>query len=199
MAVFSPLIDDMINALQCLPGVGSKTAQRMALHLLERNRHSARILAKSLAAAMEGVTTCSQCRNLCEAALCSFCQDKSRDCSMLCVVETPADLLSIEQAGSFRGRYFVLAGHLSPIKGIGPEELGISQLLTQLSSGETKEVILATNPTIEGEATAFFLIDQIKAMNIRVSRIAHGVPVGGELEYVDSSTLSYALEGRRSC
>jgi len=199
MTIFSPLIDEMICALQCLPGVGSKTAQRMALHLLERNRQSARALAKALTAAMDKVTTCLHCRNLCETELCSLCQDTSRDKSLLCIVETPADLVSIEQTCSFNGYYFVLGGHLSLIDGIGPEELGITRLLERLSSSEVKEVILATNPTVEGEATAFFLIDQIKAMNIVVSRIAHGVPVGGELEYTSSDTLAYALEDRKSC
>ena len=199
MAVFTPLIDEMIKALRCLPGVGTKSAQRMALYLLERDRSGGNRLSAALSAAMEGVVSCSKCRNLCETDLCSFCLDSRRDDELLCVVETPADLLSIEQAGGFRGRYFVLSGHLSPIDGIGPEDLGIDHLLESLKESNVQEVILATNPTVEGEATAHFLVEQIKALNINVSRIAHGVPVGGELEYVDSGTLAYALEGRRMC
>lgn len=199
MAVFTPLIDDMIKALRCLPGVGNKSAQRMALYLLERDRVGGARLAEALSIAMDKVVACSKCRNLCEYELCAVCLDAGRDDSLLCVVETPADLLSIEQAGGFRGRYFVLSGHLSPIDDVGPEELGIDQLLTYLELGGVQEVILATNPTVEGEATAHFLSGEVKALDISVSRIAHGVPVGGELEYVDSGTLAYALEGRRPC
>ncbi len=200
MAIFTPLIDDLIKAFKCLPGVGTKSAQRMVLHLLDKDRNGGACLAKALLDAMKNVTSCVKCRNLTEGKFCPLCLDESRSRTTLCVVETPADLLSLEQSGGgFNGQYFVLFGRLSPIDGIGPEELGIDCLLERLAEGEVNEVILATNPTVEGEATAYYLIDQIKALNIKVSRIAHGVPVGGELEYIDGNTLAYALEGRRLC
>ena len=194
---FAPLIDELIKAFQCLPGVGGKTAQRMALHLLERNRAEGSRLGTALAEAMEHVATCSICRNLCETEVCFLCADKRRDATVLCVVETPADLISIEQTGGYQGLYFVLSGRLSPIEGIGPEELGLDMLVTQIEARGVKEVILATNPTVEGEATAHYLSELIKDKDITVSRIAHGVPMGGELEYVDSGTLAHALAGRR--
>jgi recombination protein RecR len=194
---FSPLIDQLVEALRCLPGVGPKSAQRMAFHLLERDREGGVKLSDALAAAMAGVGRCQSCRTLTEQTICSICEDQRRDAAVVCVVETPADVLALEQSGSYRGRYFVLMGHLSPIDGIGPDEIGVSDLLMRLDEGNIKEVILATNPTVEGEATAFYITEQVKAKGVTVSRIAHGVPLGGELEYVDAGTLAHALSGRQ--
>jgi len=199
MPVFTPLVDEMVKALCCLPGVGAKSAQRMTLHLLERDRQGGSRLSAVLENAMAHVTSCTLCRNLCETEVCAVCHDSSRDNELLCVVETPADLVSIEQAGGYRGKYFVLSGRLSPIDGVGPDELGIDLLMQRLKTENLSEVIVATNPTVEGEATAHYLIDQIKSVGVTVSRIAHGVPMGGELEYIDSGTLAYALEGRKTC
>ncbi|GGO80348.1 recombination protein RecR [Marinobacterium nitratireducens] len=195
---FSPLIQQLIKALRCLPGVGPKSAQRMALHLLEHDREAALELAGALREAVEKVGECERCRTLSEDPLCAVCASKSRDPSLLCVLESPVDMLAIEQTGGFGGYYFVLKGHLSPIDGVGPEDLGIDRLLDRLDVGEVKEVILATNPTVEGEATAHYIAEQVREMGIRVSRIAHGVPVGGELEFIDGGTLAHALAGRRS-
>ena len=195
---FSPLIDQLVEALRCLPGVGPKSAQRMAFHLLERDREGGFKLAEQLEKAMSGVSRCSSCRTLTEQSLCSICANDKRDRSIICVVETPADVFAFEQSGIYRGLYFVLMGHLSPIDGIGPAEIGVSDLLQRLQDEEIKEVILATNPTVEGEATAFYIPDHVKALGIEVSRIAHGVPLGGELEYVDAGTLAHALNGRRT-
>jgi recombination protein RecR len=194
---FSPLIDRLVDALRCLPGVGPKSAQRMAFHLLEREREGGFKLAEALDQAMEGVGRCDQCRTLTEEPVCFLCQDQRRDHSLVCVVETPADVLALEQSGIYRGLYFVLMGHLSPIDGIGPEEIGVSFLLERVQREQLKEVILATNPTVEGEATAYYITEQLKAQGVTVSRIAHGVPLGGELEYVDVGTLAHALSGRQ--
>lgn len=193
----SPLIARLIEALRCLPGVGPKSAQRMAYHLLERDREGGRHLAESLIEAMEKVGHCRSCRTLSETELCPMCASSSRDRSVLCVVESPADVTAIEQATGYRGLYFVLMGHLSPLDGIGPEELRLDLLEQRLDEGEIKEVILATNPTVEGEATAHFIAEMARARGIRATRIAHGVPLGGELEYVDGGTLSHAFTGRR--
>lgn len=193
----SPLIDQLVDGLRHLPGVGPKSAQRMALHLLERDREAGILLADALQAAMEGVGNCSQCRNFSEDDICGICADERRDRSMICVVESPADVLAVEQSGSYRGRYFILMGHLSPIDGIGPEDIGLDLLLQRVRECGAAEVILATNPTVEGEATAFYLTDILRSEGVQVSRIAHGVPLGGELEYVDGSTLAHALSGRR--
>lgn len=181
-----------------LPGVGPKGAQRMAFHLLQQGRPAARQLAQALTQALERVGRCSRCRMLTEGPLCPICAQPQRDAALLCIVESPADVVAIEQSGSYRGRYFVLMGHLSPLDGIGPEELGIQELETQLQEGSVREVILATNPTVEGEATAHFLSELVRAHGIAASRIAHGVPVGGELEYVDGGTLAHALAGRQA-
>lgn len=194
--IFSPLIDQLIEALRCLPGVGPKSAQRMAFYLLERNRHQALQLAKSLEQAVDKIQHCKQCRNLSETDLCQICNNPRRDASLLCVVETPADVLAVEQTGSFRGLYFVLMGHLSPIDGIGPNEIGIDDLQQLLRNSDFQEIILATNPTVEGEATAHFIADIAKSLKIKASRIAHGVPLGSELEFVDGGTLARALSGR---
>lgn len=193
---YSPLIDQLIEGLRCLPGVGPKSAQRMAFYLLERGRTSGRNLARALEDAMTLVGHCRTCRTFCETEYCALCTDPRRNQQLLCIVETPADVLAIEQTGGYKGLYFVLMGHLSPIDGIGPQELGIEQLLNRLSEIPLQEVILATNPTVEGEATAHYLSTLIKQRGIAASRIAHGVPIGGELEYVDGGTLSRAITGR---
>ena len=186
----------LIDALRALPGVGPKTAQRMAFHLLQAGRGGARTLAEALTVGLESIGRCRRCRMLTDAELCSICASTSRDTSLLCVVESPADVVAVEQSGSFRGRYFVLHGHLSPLDGIGPEQIGAREFEALLDSGEIREVILATNPTVEGEATAHFLGERTAQRRIKASRIAHGIPVGGELEYVDGGTLAHALAGR---
>lgn len=196
--MFSPLIDDLMASLRCLPGVGPKSAQRMALHLLERDRPGAERLALSLHKAVEGVGRCQRCRTLTEQAHCGICANNRRDNSLLCVVETPGDVLAIEQAGTYQGKYFVLLGHLSPIDGIGPEDIGVDQLINLLQQEPITEVILATNPTVEGEATAYYISERAKNLNVTVSRIAHGVPLGGELEFIDGGTLAHAFSSRRS-
>ncbi|GAA5315275.1 MAG: recombination mediator RecR [Candidatus Pelagadaptatus aseana] len=196
--MFSPLIDELMSALRCLPGVGPKSAQRMALQLLEHDREGAQRLSQSLAKAVAGVERCSRCRTLTEQPVCGLCANTRRDHSLLCVVENPSDVLALEQAGTYQGLYFVLLGHLSPIDGIGPADIGIDVLLARLQEGEIKEVILATNPTVEGEATAHYIAEQAKHLGVDVSRIAHGVPLGGELEYIDGGTLAHALSSRRA-
>ncbi|MBM88353.1 MAG: recombination protein RecR [Gammaproteobacteria bacterium] len=193
----SPLINQLIEAFRCLPGVGPKSAQRMTLHLLERNREGGAKLSASLTEALELVGNCSKCRTLTEEGLCKICSSASRNRKICCVVESPADVFAIEHSGTFRGVYFVLMGHLSPIDGIGPEELGISLLLEKIRKEDIEEVIIACNPTVEGDATAYYIAEQLKTFNIIVSRIAHGVPVGGELEFVDGGTLSHAFSGRK--
>ena len=195
--MFSPLIKELIDSLRCLPGVGPRSSQRMALHLLERDREGASRLAKALSEAAEGVGRCQQCRTLCEDELCDICVHPGRETDTLCVVENPSDVMAFEQAGGYRGRYFVLMGHLSPIDGIGPDDIGITELLKLVGQHQVKEVILATNPTVEGEATAHFIAEELKARNVEASRIAHGVPLGGELEFVDGGTLAHAMAGRR--
>jgi recombination protein RecR len=188
----------LIDALRTLPGVGPKSAQRMAFHLLQEGRPAAQALAGTLVQALERVRRCQRCRMLTEADLCSICSDSQRDAAQICVVESPADVVAIEQSGGYRGRYFVLMGHLSPLDGIGPEQLGAPQFEALLKTGQLREVILATNPTVEGEATAHLLLQLARHHGIAASRIAHGVPVGGELEYVDGGTLAHALAGRHA-
>ena len=194
---YSPLIDRLIEALRCLPGVGPKSAQRMAFHLLERNREGAEQLAEALREAVEGIGHCRLCRTLSESEYCSLCASSSRDRSVSCIVETPADVLIIDRATGYRGLYFVLMGHLSPLDAIGPEQLGLDLLSDRLGSGEVQEVILATNSTVKGEATAHYISEMARKRGIRATRIAHGVPLGGELEYIDGGTLSHAFAGRR--
>ncbi|TDG13744.1 recombination protein RecR [Seongchinamella unica] len=194
---FSPALQELIEALRCLPGVGPKSAQRMTLHLLERDREGATALAAALQTAVDKVDHCSRCRNFTELEVCEICSDARRDAGTICVVETPADVLAVEQSGSYRGVYFVLMGHLSPIDGIGPEEIGLDRFQQRVVDEGIEEVILATNPTVEGEATAYYLSDVLQREGVKVSRIAHGVPLGGELEYVDGSTLAHAFSGRR--
>jgi recombination protein RecR len=196
--LYPPTLNRLIEALRCLPGVGPKSAQRMAFHLLERDRDGAREIAASVGQAIEKLGHCQRCRMFAEGELCPVCTSVSRDRSLLCVVESPADVVAIEQSGSFRGCYFVLMGHLSPLDGVGPGEIGIDAFGKLLGEGEVREVILATNPTVEGEATAHFLAEVVTRRGIRASRIAHGVPVGGELEYVDGGTLAHALAGRQA-
>jgi recombination protein RecR len=193
----SRLIGRLIETLRCLPGVGPKSAQRMAFHLLEHDREGGRQLAEALRLAMEGVGHCRDCRTLTEDELCSYCAGERRDRSQLCVVETPADVQALEQSTGYQGLYFVLMGHLSPLDGIGPEALGLDLLEQRLAGGEVTELILATNPTVEGEATAHFVSEMGRAHGIRATRIAHGVPMGGELEYIDGGTLSHAFAGRQ--
>jgi recombination protein RecR len=193
----SRLIGRLIETLRCLPGVGPKSAQRMAFYLLEHNRDGGRQLAEALALAMEQVGNCSECRTLSEDSVCALCANERRDRSLLCVVETPADVQALEQSIGYQGLYFVLMGHLSPLDGIGPEALGLDLLESRLASGEVQELILATNPTVEGEATAHFVSEMARVQGIRSTRIAHGVPVGGELEYIDGGTLSHAFAGRQ--
>lgn len=191
------LLQSLVEALKVLPGVGQKSAQRMALHLLERNRDGALRLSEALRKAVEGIGHCRLCRTLTEREVCRICANPARERDTLCVVETPGDVLAIEQSSVYRGLYFVLLGHLSPLDGIGPEDLGLDQLEARLGEGEVKEVILATNPTVEGEVTAHYISEMAARRGIKTTRIAHGVPVGGELEYVDSGTLSHAFTGRR--
>ncbi|MBS1221851.1 MAG: recombination protein RecR [Proteobacteria bacterium] len=193
----SPLLNRLMAALRCLPGVGPKSAQRMALHLLERDRDGAQRLVEALQAALDGIGRCRLCRDLSETEVCALCANPRRDRSLLCVIETPADVLAVEQATGFQGVYFVLMGHLSPLDGIGPAELGLEVLEARLDEGEIREIILATNPTVEGEATAYYIAELARERGIRATRIAHGVPLGGELESVDGGTLAHAFAGRR--
>ena len=191
------LLGQLIQNLCILPSVGPKTAQRMAFYLLQRNRNGAKILAESLLNAIENIGHCQQCRTFTEHALCEICADNTRDSSIICIVESPADSWVIDLATVFKGHYFVLHGRLSPLDGIGPDELGLDLLEQRLASGEIKELILATNSTVEGEATAYFIGEIAKKNHVPATRIAHGVPMGGELEFIDSSTLSHAFNGRR--
>jgi len=195
---FSPLINELITALKCLPGVGAKSAQRMAFTLLERNREGAMTLSRVLHDAMEHVSHCEQCRTFTETRLCKICESPMRsESGQLCIVESPQDVLAVEQTSEYKGKYFVLMGHLSPIDGIGPAEIGLSELALLLDKESIQEVILATNPTVEGEATAHYIGQICRDKQIKATRIAHGVPVGGELEYIDGNTISHAFSGRR--
>ena len=194
----SSLIEQLIDALRCLPGVGPKSAQRMAYHVLERDRDGARRLAGVLVQAMDEIGHCRSCRTLTEAGLCQICASGHRDRSLLCVVEMPMDVAAIEQSNVFSGLYFVLMGHLSPLDGIGPEELGMDVMARRLAQGEVKEVIVATNSTVEGEATAHYIAELAREANVKATRIARGVPMGGELEYVDGGTLFHAMASRQA-
>lgn len=195
--MFTPLIEQLIKSFTCLPGVGTKSAQRMALHILERNREGGERLAKNLLQAIDNVRHCQRCRTLSENDLCKLCQNPRRTQDIVCVVETPADIIAIEQSAGFTGQYFVLMGRLSPIDGIGPEQLGIAQLVERVKADKIKELILAVSPTMEGEATVHFIAECLSNEPVKVTRIAHGVPIGGELEFVDSHTLSHAISGRK--
>lgn len=194
----SPSLDNLIDALTCLPGVGRKSAQRMVLYLIDKNKEGAKKIADTLNHALTHVKHCELCRNFSDEPECLICKNPKRLDKILCVVETPADVLAIEASNSFQGRYFVLLGKLSPLDGIGPDDLGLDLLRQRLQSEPIEEIILATNPTIEGEITAQYIADLAGQYDIKTSRIAHGVPVGGELEYVDSSTLTRAFSGRQN-
>lgn len=189
--------DELLEALRCLPGVGARSAQRMALHLLERDRDGGRRLARALGTAMQDIQRCSRCRNFTAAEICRICADQRRTSQTLCIVETPADVLAIESATGYQGRYFVLLGRLSPLDGIGPGDLGLDALERQLAAGFTEEIVIATNTTVEGEATAHYLREMAARHDIRVSRLAQGVPLGGELEHTDRSTLAHAFSSRQ--
>ncbi len=191
------LLNELVGALKCLPGVGSRTAQRMAFNLLEHNREAGLKLAGTMKQAIENIGHCSRCRTLTEHSICKICSSQSRNLEILCVVENPSDVLAIEQATAYKGYYFVLMGKLSPLDGIGPEDLGLDKLEERLMEGEVQELILATNPTVEGEVTAHYISEMAENHQVKTTRIAHGVPVGGELDYVDSGTLSHAFDGRR--
>ncbi len=193
---FSPLLTQLVEALRCLPGVGPKTAQRMAFHLLERGREKGNHLAHTLQNAMQHIHHCKNCRTFSETELCNLCSSERRDHSLLCIIESPADIVAVEQMGSYRGVYFVLMGHLSPLDGIGPEDLGMKELAALLAQGKVTEVIIATNPTVEGEATAHYISELAKRYPIKVTRIARGVSLGFELGYIDSGTLAHAFAGR---
>ena len=188
------LVTELINALTILPGVGKKSAQRMALYLLDRNKDGASILASTMKDAIDNIQRCSACRMLTSNSLCKICNDSSRDTKKICVVESPSDVLAIESTGGFRGKYFILLGRLSPIDGVGPDELGINDLLSIIKNEEINEIILATSSTVEGDATAIYITDHVKTA--KVSRISYGIPIGGELEYVDGTTIARAIEGR---
>ena len=192
------LLGQLIESLRCLPGVGPKSAQRMTFHLLQRDREGARTLGRILLEAVEKIGHCERCRTLTEQRLCPICASPSRDTSLLCIVETPADVLAVDQAAAYKGLYFVLHGRLSPLDGIGPEELGLETLCNRFAEGDIKELILATNTTVEGEATAHYIGEMARQHHIRTTRIAHGIPLGGELEYIDSATFSHAFSGRKA-
>lgn len=195
--MYSPLIRQLIDALRCLPGVGPKSAQRMALQLLDRDKENGLLLARILQQAINEIKRCQRCRTLTETDICYLCANSKRDTSILCVVETPADIIALEQSGSYHGLYFVLMGRLSPLDGIGPQQIGIDVLLKRVQTESIKEIIIATNPTVEGEATAHYIAHLMKKeSNIPCSRLAHGIPAGGELEYLDEITLARALKAR---
>ena len=191
------LLSQLIQAFKVLPGIGEKSAQRMAFYFLEKNREGGMNLAKLISTSVEKIRNCSNCRNLTEDTVCEICSDERRDKKIICVVESPSDVIAIEKSGSFKGKYFVLMGRLSPIDGVTPQDLGIPKLVESINSSEVQEVIIATSPTIEGDATSFYIKDQLTENNILISRIAYGVPIGGELEYGVNTTLGRAIQGRR--
>ena len=197
MSKISPLLDQLIETMQCLPGVGPKSAQRMVLYLLQRDRSSGKVLAKSLEEALENIEKCKRCQIFCENELCSICSNNKRDSKIICVVESVSDVFSIEKSNNFSGKYFILHGHLSPIDDVGPEELGMSKLFKIVRSGDISEMILATNSTLEGEATSNYIYESLKDINsLKITKLAQGVPLGGELEYVDEGTIMHAFRGR---
>ncbi len=193
-----PALAQLIESLRCLPGVGPRSALRMAYYLLQRDRKGASGLANALTGALETVGHCQLCNNFSEQAICQICTSEKRDASILCIVEMPTDVMMLEQTQSYNGLYFVLMGRLSPLDGVGPKEINLDKLLKRAQDGTVKEVVLATNYTVEGEATAHYIIELLKAKNLRVSRIARGLPMGGEIEYIDSGTLAQALVERKS-
>jgi recombination protein RecR len=191
------LVEQLIQALCIMPGIGQKSAQRIAFHLLQRDRDGARALGQTLLDAMDNVKNCRRCRNLTEDEVCHICENSRRDQTILCVVESPIDVMALEQATDYQGLYFVLMGRLSPLDGIGPEDIGMDLLAERIRNDDIHEIILATNPTVEGEATAFYISDLAREADIPCTRIAHGVPLGGELEYIDKGTIAHAFSGRR--
>ena len=191
------LLNQLIQAFKILPGIGEKSAQRMAFHILEKNREGGKNLARLINDSVENIRNCSECRNLTEKTICDICSDEKRNKKIICVVESPTDVLAIENSGSFKGKYFVLMGRLSPIDGVTPQDLGIPKLIERVKSSDIDEIIIATSPTIEGDATSFYIKDQLNENKLLISRIAYGVPMGGELEYVDNTTLGRAIQGRR--
>ena len=193
----SPFVDGLIEAFQCLPGVGPKSARRMVLHLLEKDREAGKVLAESLELTLSNVGQCHECRIFSEQEICIICSDKKRDQTTLCVVEAVYEVFAIEESHHYRGKYFILPGHLSPIDNMGPHELGLDQLIAKAKENSFSEIILATNSTLEGEATANFIFEGLKGIeSLKLSRLARGVPLGGELEYVDGGTIMHALSGR---
>jgi recombination protein RecR len=193
----TPSLEELIEALRCLPGVGPKSAQRMAYHLLQHDRDGAVRLAKAMGRCLETVNHCEKCNNFTEQTVCALCLSPKRDNGLLCVVETPADFVMMEQTQTYTGLYFILMGHLSPLDGVGPKEIHLDHLVKRAGDGAVKEIILATNFTVEGEATAHYIHEMLRSRNIKVSRIARGIPVGGELEYIDVGTLAQAVIERR--
>lgn len=193
-----PALEQLIESLRCLPGVGPKSALRLAYYLLQRDRNGASSLANSLSTALETIGHCQLCNNFSDQPICTVCDSGKRDKSLLCVVEMPTDVMMLEQTQSYQGQYFVLMGRLSPLDGIGPKQINLDKLIKRAKDGIVEEVILATNYTVEGEATAHYIIELLKSRNIKVSRIARGLPMGGEIEYVDSGTLAQALVERKS-
>ena len=191
------LLGQLIQNFCCLPGIGPKSAQRITFYMLQRDRNGAKLLAETLLKALDQIGHCEQCRTLTDQTLCEICTDNSRNAKILCIVESPADAWIIDQATAFKGTYFILHGRLSPLDGLGPNELGLKLLEQRLASGSIEELILATNSTVEGEATAYFISEIAKKHHVQASRLAHGVPMGGELEFIDSSTLSHAFKGRK--
>ena len=197
MSKISPFVDNLIEAFQCLQGVGPKSARRMVLHLLEKDKEAGKHLAEALIQALDNVGQCNECRIFSESETCIICRDNKRDTNTLCIVETVSDVFAIEESSQYRGKYFILHGHLSPLDSVGPIELGLDQLFQQVKNKQIKEVILATNSTLEGEATAHFIFESLEKINsLKISRLARGVPLGGELEYVDGGTIMHALSGR---
>jgi len=197
MALHAKPIDHLIEALSKLPGVGRKTASRLAFHILRSSTSEAQALARAILDVKEKIRLCSTCYNLTDEDPCRICQDAKRTTEILCIVEDPNDLIAIENTGEYKGRYHVLHGTLSPLEGIGPEDIKIRELMERLAREKVSEVILATNPTVEGGATALYLSDLIRPLGVKVTRIAYGIPMGGEIEYSDGMTLTKALEGRR--
>ena len=196
MKHFSPILQDLVNAFKGLPGIGVKSAQRIVFNLIQQNQEKALFLSDAIKNALENINECSNCRMYTDSEVCEICSDQKRDSALLCVIESPADMIAIENSMSFNGRYFVLMGKLSPLDGIGPDQLKLDKLESIIKNGSVKEIILANSPTIEGEATASYILSLIEDTDIEATRIAYGVPMGGELEYVDSSTLTQALNNR---
>ena len=196
MKHFSPILQDLVNAFKGLPGIGVKSAQRIVFNLIQQNQEKALFLSDAIKNALVNINECSNCRMYTDSEVCEICSDQKRDSALLCVIESPADMIAIENSMSFNGRYFVLMGKLSPLDGIGPDQLKLDKLESIIKDGSVKEIILANSPTIEGEATASYILSLIEDTDIEATRIAYGVPMGGELEYVDSGTLTQALNNR---